>query len=467
MPAFFSKASSLQGRLALLLALALAAPAFARDSEPAQLAEKTSEELNKLKPLTDAKNWDGAMNLLANIQANVSPTSYDYAIVSDIKSKILMQKGDYPKAIEPMEAALRLGDAYQYFDEHEIAEKVYYLVQLYYQEAASTKSPALQQQYFSKASGYIKRWIESGVGRKAPEANRQEAALLYASILYNQAIINPDKIDNDLLKRAQVEIENGLLSSVHPKDTFYVLLLASLQQEGNYLRSADILELLVKQYPAKKDYWSQLIATYLNLALDKNEEKSRQFNIRAILATERAQALGFGKTQKDNFNLVGIYINLGQYGKATELLYSGLKNGSIESTQKNWEYLGYCYQQVDKPYQAVDVLKEAAALFPKAGQLDYQVAQIYYSLDKAEEAYRSLVAAVTKGHLDKPGAVYNFLAYIGFELRRYDEALDAVDKAIAFTESSHDTQLPRLKQAIEEAIKERNQLKAMGAPKAP
>ena len=93
MPAFFSKASSLQGRLALLLALALAAPAFARDSEPAQLAEKTSEELNKLKPLTDAKNWDGAMNLLANIQANVSPTSYDYAIVSDIKSKILMQKG--------------------------------------------------------------------------------------------------------------------------------------------------------------------------------------------------------------------------------------------------------------------------------------------------------------------------------------------------------------------------------------
>ena len=77
------------------------------------------------------------------------------------------------------------------------------------------------------------------------------------------------------------------------------------------------------------------------------------------------------------------------------------------------------------------------------------------------------MAAVTKGHLDKPGAVYNFLAYIGFELRRYDEALDAVDKAIAFTESSHDTQLPRLKQAIEEAIKERNQLKAMGAPKAP
>ncbi|HND61601.1 MAG TPA: hypothetical protein PLB90_08995 [Opitutaceae bacterium] len=459
MSALSSTVPSFKGRLALVLALALGAPLAARAAEPAQLTERVSEELNKLKPLTDAKNWDGALALLSGLQTTVGPTTYDYAILSDIKGKIYLSKSEYAKAIEPMETAVRLGDAYSYFDERDIAEKIYYLVQLYYQEATSTKSLALQQQYFSKASAFIKRWIASPTGRAANDSQRQEAALLSASILYNQAIINPERVDANLLKQAQAEIDAGLLSTAHPKETFYVLQLACYQQEGNSARAAEILELLVKQYPSKKDYWAQLIATYLNLGLDKDEQRARENNIRAIIATERSQALGFTKTPKDNFNLVGIYINLGQYGKATELLYSGLKNGSIESTQKNWEYLAYCYQQVDKPYQAVDVLKEASALFPRSGQLDFQAAQIYYALDKGEDTYKALNTAVAKGNLEKPGAVYNFLAYISFELRRYDEALNAVNQAIALTDLSHDSQLPRLKTAIEDAIKERNALK--------
>src|SRR6185295_13612076 len=118
-----------------------------------------------------------------------------------------------------------------------------------------------------------------------------------------------------------------------------------------------------------------------------------------IASIERAQALGFLRTPKDNYTLVGLYFNVGQFGKATELLYAGLKSGAIEPLQANWELLAYSFQQVDKPYQAIEVLKEAAKHFPKSGQLDYQVAQIYYSLDKPKEAYASLVSATTKGHL--------------------------------------------------------------------
>ncbi len=456
---FFSKVSSLPGRLTLLLALALVAAPVGRSAEPPQLAEKTSQDLEKLKPLTDAKDWNGALALLGDIQASVSATSYDFAIISGIKANIYMQMNEYGKALEPMEAAVRLSDAYGYLDEKDVADKIYYLVQLYYQEAVATKSPALQQQYFNKCSAYIKRWIESNVGKAAPDSQRQEAALLYASILYNQATVNPNKIDSALMKQARAEIENGLLSTARPKDTFYILLLASYQQEGNYVRAAEILEQLVKQYPTKKDYWAQLLPTYLNLALDKDEEKARQYNIRAIITTERAQALGFAKSPKDNFNLVGLYANIGQFGKATELLYSGLKNGSIESTLANWELLASSYQQVDKPYQAIDALKEAGLQFPHSGQLDFQIAQIYYSLDKPDEAFLSLNSAIAKGHLDRPGAVYNYLAYIGFELRRFDEALVAVNKAIELSGST-DAHLPGLKQAIEDAIKERDQLKA-------
>jgi hypothetical protein len=48
------------------------------------------------------------------------------------------------------------------------------------------------------------------------------------------------------------------------------------------------------------------------------------------------------------------------------------------------------------------------------------------------------------------------MAYVCFDLRKFDEALDAATKALASPDSKSDTQLPKLKAAIEDAIKDRN-----------
>lgn len=432
--------------VAVLGSLAFSASAFA--AEDHQLSEKISTELQKLKPLTDAKSWDAAIAFVNGLKPMVVPDSYDVAVLTDIEAKIYIQKGDYAAAIGPMETTLRLADAYGYFDEHAVQENVYYLATIFYQEAVSTKNAAQQQQYFSKALSYIKRYLQNNK-KPATDQMSQDAQLFYANVLVNEAILDPAHINHDLLKEAEAQIEKALSSTIHPKDSLYLLLLAALQQDGDYVRSAEILEILVKNYPSKKDYWENLRSIYLNLGQDKNEEKARQNNLRAIITIERAQALGLMRTPKANFELVGIYFNIGQFGKATELLYKGLKDGSIESDQKNWELLAYSYQQIDQPFKAIEALKEAARLFPHSGQLDDQAARIYYSLDKPADAYRSIRSAVAKGHLDKPGAAYNFLAYVSFELRKFDEALAAVDKALALPDSKNDPQLPRLKQAIE------------------
>ncbi len=423
-------------------------------AENNQLNEKVSEELQKVKPYTDAKNWNGALVLIDSLKPLATPNSYDMAVICDIEYKLYLQKGDYNRAIAPLEFVLRLTDTYGYFDQNQVQEMILYLSQIYYQEASSSKSPALQQQYFSKAAAYIQRWLKD-TDKSPMDQSRQESIMIYASILYNQAVANPEKINLQLIKQSEEVIHEGLLAIVHPKDTLYVLQLAAIQQEGDYVRAVELLEFLVKNYPSKKDYWQQLSGIYLNLALDKDEQKAREYNIRAILTIERAQARGIMKTPKENFNLVGIYFNAGQFGKATELLHSGLRDGSIESVQKNWELLAYSYQQVNQSFRAIEVLKEAAQQFPRSGQLDYQIAQIYYSLDKSTEAYQHLQSAVAKGNLDKPGAVYSFLAYVCFELRKFEEALVSVNRSLLSPESKNDTQLPRLRQAIEDAIKER------------
>ncbi len=457
-----SSSFRLRGLVLTGIALACAGalvPALRAADEHAQLEPPTSEALSKVKDLTDAKDWDGALKLLSAQLPNVAPTSYDTAIIDEVMAKIEMQKGDYPKALADMETAVRLSDSYNYLDEKEVQELIYYLALMYNQEAGTQKSTALQQQYLSKSTDYAKRWLDRS-DKPAQDQQRQEVMLFYVNVLYNRAVLNPAAVDQKLMKQCEAEIEKCLLTINHPKETFYVLYLAALQQEGDFARSAELLELLVKQYPAKKDYWTQLVPIYLNLGADKDEEKGRANNIRAVVSIERAQALGFLRSPKDNYTLVGLYFNVGQFGKATELLHTGLKSGAIEPIQSNWELLAYSYQQVDKPFQAVEILKEAAKHFPKSGQLDYQIAQIYYSLDKPNEAYASLVSATTKGHLDKTYAVYNFQAYVAYELTKFDEALVAANKALASPGSEKEAQLPRLKTAIEDALNEREMLKS-------
>lgn len=429
----------------------------AEEQGPPGLNEKVSEALQqKMKPLLDAKNWDGAMAVIDSVLVGLDPNGYDTAFLSDIKAKIFLQKNDYASAIAPMETTLRLADANKnFFDKKTILDVVYFLAQIYYQEGTSSKDPTVQKNYFNKSSAYIKRWLQT-----TPKKN-QEASLFYASILYNQAVVNPDKVDLDLIKRVQTEVKEGLLTSLKPKEGFYVLLLASLQQIGDLAGSAEVLEQMVKVKPDNRTYWLQLLATYLNLGggTEKDEQKSRESFARAINTMERAQALGLMQTPKDNYNLVTMYYNAGQFGRATDLLYSGLKSGAIESDLKNWQLLAYSYQQIGRDAQAIAVLKEAGTAFP-TGQIEFQIGQIYSQMDnRTAEAYAYYSKAVEKGGLEKPHSAYMFLAYTAFELEKFDEALAAINQTIGSPDGQKDAQAPRLKQAIEDAVKEREATK--------
>jgi tetratricopeptide (TPR) repeat protein len=448
----------------LAVALALTATAvFAQEPPPRQTSDATRAAFEKLKPLQDAKNWDGMIAVLDTIP-NVGPTSYDRALIVDMKAKLYLAKEQYSKAIEPWEEAVRLGDAYKFFDPRDMLDKIYYLASLYAQEGGNTKDPVLQEKYFNKATGYFKRWLDN---TKKPTP---EAMVSYASILYYKAVADPKKPDLALLQQAKTEVERGLRSSIRPKDSFYTLLLSILQQQNDFAASAEILEVVLKQNPAKKDFWPVLMATYLNLANEKEKadpEVSRAFLVRTIVTMERAQALGYMNTAKDNMNLVSLYINAGQFSVATDFLYKSLKGGAVESDPKTWLILGYYYQQANQELTAISVLREAAQLFSKNGQIELTIGEIYRQLERTKDARDCYLAAIRKGSLEKPYLVYQLLAYASFELGDLEEALKAVTQAGTFKEVAGDTQLPRLKEAIEGAIKEREYNRAEAAKKKP
>ncbi len=409
-----------------------------RDYAP---TDDTGDALAKYRTFVEAKpaNYDGAIAVLDAQIAKTAAGSYDLALLYQIKAQTLLQKGDFAHSIDPIERGLALSDAKTptYFDERVTHDLVYFLAQLYVQEAMQTKNSTVAIADYDKAEKYMTRW--AAITKKPTVENE----LFYAQLLYSRAVQNPDHPDLKLIKRTMEEVDKGMLLSSRPKEALYMFKFACLQQLNRNAEAAEILELLITLKPDSATFWQQLAALYV----------STDQTTRAILAFERAQARGHLKTPKDNYNLIGLYFNIGQYEKAAELLEIDLKNGGIERDLKNWELLALSYQQLERPLKGIEALKDAARAFPKSGQVELMIAQAYHALDKPDEALPHAQAAVDKGELTKPGQAYIFLAYVAYELKKYDVAIAAAKKAEEYPENAKDGK--NMVRAIEDILKDR------------
>jgi tetratricopeptide (TPR) repeat protein len=208
--------------------------------EAPTLSDSVGDGLAKLEPLLTAKDWTGAINLVDGLIQNAPPDSYDLTILNRTMAQILTQKGAYQDAIAPLEKALAISDRHHFFTAKEEADILYFLSQLYYQQADGYKNDrAAEVAASGKAIAYIKRWFI--VSPKPTEDN----SLYYAQLLYADAVAkDPQHPDADLIRQSREQVEKTLLMSVHPKDSLYIFLLATLQQELNYARAAEVLELL-------------------------------------------------------------------------------------------------------------------------------------------------------------------------------------------------------------------------------
>lgn len=457
MTALFSKFPSIRlGATRALLAFALVAGFAVRAQAQEQqnyLSEKVSEELKKLDEFQKNKDWDNGIKLINGLLKDAKPESYDQAMLLQFLGKVYYMKNDYNSAIDPLEKCLRLGIAKNYFKPDNLQEFRLFIMQAYFTNAMA-KGASIQEQKknYLAAEKYMDEWNKNST-KTSPEVTQMNAYIYFGLAQTN--LETPNKIDINYVKKAQAVIERALTETARPKDNLYTLLIGCLQQQEDWVRVAETYELLCKKQPTNKQNWGQLFAAYYTLSQDQNPEKAFDYSIRALVTLDRAQALGIMNTPKDNFNRVAIYFNIQQHDAATEVLYNGLMNGTIEDTPKNWEILIYSYQQVMKDEKAVMAAKEALKRYPERGGFYMLMAGSYYNLDKMKESYEAGLNAIKVGHLDRPHQAYAHVATIAFHLRLFDEGLVYVKKALEFPESKKDAQLPQLKKAIEESLKER------------
>jgi len=429
-----------------------AAPAV-KEPPKKEISDEVSTELTKLKEKVDAKDYPGAVAVLNGVLSKADPETYDTALASQLKVQILLTDGKYEEAITPLLTAHTLGEKYGFFEQKAMLDQLYLLCQIHYQIASEAKQPERQAEFYTKAYGYIHQWLTTN-----PKPTT-EGALFAASILYGHGTMTQGKPDLALVRQARDQAKQGMQLGLKTPDQLYVLLLASLQQLNDHSGEIDVLEEMVKRQPKNALYWQQLAGSYLALANEATEDREiRRYQLRTILTIQRAQANGIMNTPKDSLNLIGMYFNLEQYGKASELLDEGLKDNKVENSRTNWELLSQAYQQGGHEDLAIKTLVKAADLFPTEGQLDLSIAQLHYGAGHNTDTLFYLERAVTKGNLKKPGAAYLFLGFTAYELQKYEDAAKWAEVASQQTDIKPDD-AKRLKRAALEALKERQNIK--------
>ena len=445
-----------------LLAALLGLGAFqttlqAQSAEPPkkEITEKTSSELGKLKGFIDAKDYNGGLALIERLLAQAPPDSFDVYVLAQVQAQILLTQGKLTTALGPLERSFALGERYpQFTDASSALEQLYVLAQLYYQRGEESKVPAARIADLEHALIMINRWLE-----RSPAAT-VDTRLFAASLLYNLGTQDAQKPDMARIKEAITQAEQGLLLAVNPSNQLYQILLACYQQMGDYGRSAEILELLAAKPESVAGTWQQLQSIYLTAAAEsKDPAFALRQNIRALLTIERAQDRGFLNTPKDHYTRVAVLFNIQQFGRAAALLEKGLADGTLENQKRNWELLASAYQQTNQEAKAAATLERALKAFPTDAALEFSLAQFYYNIGKVTEAYDRGRSAREKATIEKPGQVSLYLAYLAYELQRYDEAGRWIDDARTHAEVTASSVDP-LAKAIKEALHEREALKA-------
>lgn len=433
-----------------LLAAALSSLAVLRADEPPakEISEDLAESLGELRPLLEAHKHAESLALVEKLALKAKPESYDFVILTQLQSQILLTQGKMQDAVKPLEQSLAVAERHEFLPPATRFDQLYLLAQLYNQRAVEARDPAVQQTAFNRALEFIERALPL-----APKPT-PDLHLLAASLLYNQASFggtpHPEKF-----RQSIAAARRGLRAAVKPPEQLYQLLLASHQQLGELAPAAETLELIVRAKPDSAQSWQQLVALYMNLASATSDDRERdRQNLRAILTIERAQTHGLLQSPAENYTLVALHFTRQNYTRAAAILETGLPSGALENQKRNWDLLANCYQQLNEPDRALEALRRATGVFPADGQLEFSIAQIHYTQGRLPDAYRHAQAAVEKGQLDKPGQTLLYLGYLSYELGRLDDATRWLDRAAGQADVKA-TELAPLRRAVSDALKER------------
>ncbi len=372
----------------VLFGCGIAAPLDANAEKKAVLSQRTYERLIEVHRLIEDRQVAEALQALDTLLSKLEGKPYEASVVHQTYGYAYIGMDDFSKAIPSFEAALAL-DA---LPEGPALRILYDLAQLY-----------ISVERYEPGAEAIERWLLE-TPNPTPEAHALAAG---AYIPLNR------------FTRAIPHLREAIILSPTPKEAWYQSLLSLHYELMEYRESARLLETIILKFPDKSVYWSQLSNLYLTIKEDA----------KGLAILELAYMKGFLE-EKDLVLLASLYQYQEVPHKAGILLEKGIKEGSIQSTKKNWEKLSNAWFQAKELDRAVRALQWAAKLSGD-GKLDVRRGTLLVELERWEEAVQALEAGLEKGKMDDPGRAHLLLGIASNALGDPKRAITSFKKAKA------------------------------------
>lgn len=277
----------------------------------------------------------------------------------------------------------------------------------------------LAQLYFAagnyeKASYHIKRYFRSG-GKATAKAWILQGGALVKMGRYQLA--------QRPLESAIDTLDGGEKDKQH--EDWFRLLLAVYLKLDKQSSAVTLLKRMVRNFPGKMDYWVQLSA------IQVKQRKKHD----ALATIELAHRSGVFTEEGDYQRFARLFMYSGTPYFGALLLERWMKAGKLQQDATNMSLLVQAWIQAREERKAVEVLKFALKLTPKAEQW-MQLGQLQIQLRMWSEAERSLRTAL-RGRLGKhTGNAWVSLGLSRYQQRNMESAREAFEQAGKYSSSA-------------------------------
>ncbi|MCF7971573.1 MAG: tetratricopeptide repeat protein, partial [Methylococcaceae bacterium] len=238
-------------------------------------------------------------------------------------------------------------------------------------------------EHYQKAVNILQPWVQ----KNSSNADQQVSVLLANA--YTQL---------KQYRKALPYIEQAIRQSKKPQESWLQLNLALHYELGNYSAAADILKELVASTPDNKAYWLQLATVHQQL---------NQF-AQALAIQDLAYKKGYIQSESAILQLFNLYLYNKQPYQAATLLSKELDRQRVKKNSDHWELLASAWSNAREYQQAISALEKASALNDK-GELYLQLGRIHVEQERWQDAINAINKALKKGDLKQPGDAYLLL----------------------------------------------------------
>ncbi|MEJ2128363.1 MAG: hypothetical protein P8X81_05915 [Woeseiaceae bacterium] len=390
--------------LTLMCSLLVALPAAAQDDEDAAERQSRSQKtkqaqavskdvydrIQKAQELVDAKDYSGALRLLNSLYNPDKLTEYEQSNVLNYIGFVYYNMDDVNGAIRTYEKMLAIPS----LEETLRKQTTYTMAQLY----------TMQEQY-NKALSTLDKWFQLETN-PAPEPFILKAQNLY-QVERHAEMIEPIETAMRIARERDKEV----------KEDWYNLLNFAYFRQENYRMVRDIQKIMLVNWP-KKRYWFSLAGAYTELGEDEN------------LINAYAAAFDQGMLEKESelVTMAQLFMQREVPYKAGQLLEKEMAAGRISKNAKHYRLLSQAWQLSMEDQKAIPALTEAARL-SNDGELDVRLANALLNTGKYSECVEAVEDGIRKGGLKSPDNAQISLGMCLYNLRRYNNAISAFQRA--------------------------------------